>query len=146
MLFDESKNYKEIDDNTFNNDLERFKGSSDIVGTIYLFFRDEKGNIIKKIRNNISDLKIEDSLTLISKYYVVRIKVDEPLNFQFEDTGDAYKIFNLGNFYISNLFKMSEEKSIKIREMFNNYDEKYKEFTFQYSDDEFLLKYNKRNI
>ena len=144
MLFDEKLNYKSIDDEQFQNEIERFKGSSNIIGTIYCYFEDKNGNIIKKEKNSNNLFDSED-LKLVSKYYVIRIKIDEPLCFQFEDVGDAYKIYNLGNFYISDLYKMKEENKEKIRKMFEDYDYNYKSISFPFNDEEFLLKYNRRN-
>lgn len=144
MLFDENKNYKEISDEAFDNEIERFKNSSEIIGTIYYYYKDKKGNIIRKERNG-NNMSLENDLELVSKYYVVRIKVDEPLCFQFEDIGDAYKIYNLGNFYISELFKMNKESIEKVQKMFKQYDKNYANLSFPFTDEEFLSKYNRRN-
>lgn len=147
MLFDENKNYKEINDDKFEFEIESFKENSNIIGTIYYFYKDDKGNIIKKSRSKL-DVKplIKNDYTLISKYYVIEVKVDEPLCFDYEDIGNAYKIYNVGNFFISDIFKMDDEKKKIIKSKFDLYDENYKSMVFPWTDDEFIIKFNKRNI
>lgn len=145
MLFNENKNYKEIDEETFNNELERFKNSSDIVGIIYYFYKDKTGNIIKKERKSLRTPTVENDLELLVKYYVIEVKVDEPICFEYEDIGNAYKIYNLGNFYISDLFKMKKDKMEEITTKFLNYDKNYNTLSFPWTDEEFITKYNRRN-
>lgn len=147
MLFDENKNYKEMNHDKFELEIGSFKGNSNIIGTIYYFYKDDKGNIIKKSRSKV-DVKplIKDDYTLISKYYVIEVKVDEPLCFDYEDIGNAYKIYNVGNFFISDIFKMDDEQKKIIKSKFDLYDEKYKNMVFPWNDEEFIIKFNKRNI
>lgn len=146
MLFDKEKNYRIISEDTFNNELVNFKENSNIVGVIHYFYKDKNGNIIHKERKTNRKILLQEDLELIVKYYTIEIKIDEPMCFDYEDIGMTYKIYNLGTFYISSLFKMKTEKSNEIKSMFENYDKNYKSMTFPWTDEEFIMKYIKRNV
>jgi hypothetical protein len=75
------------------------------------------------------------------KYYIERIKLKDQFIFNTPDVGDAYHIYNLCYFFISDFAElMSKESKEEYRKLFLEYDKSYQNMKFPFNDYDFLTK------
>lgn len=72
-----------------------------------------------------------------------KIKIFNPYKFHFQEIGNAYYIYDLGYFYISDFYKdFKPFKNEKVYSLFIEYDKKYHNIKFPFKDDEYLISAN----
>lgn len=72
-----------------------------------------------------------------------KIKIFNPYKFHFQEIGNAYYIYDLGYFYISDFYKdFKHFKNEKVYSLFIEYDKKYHNIKFPFKDDEYLISAN----
>lgn len=132
MLYDRSCRYEEIDEVDYNELLDLYEGKSEVKGKIYSFYEDKEKNIHKLIDLDIPDNK----WNLLSKYYVISMDLESDMP---RINERLIHIINLGYFIIREPFKLTD---IEDKLIFDNYDKNYKNLNFNFTDEEFLEKYN----
>lgn len=139
MLFDEKNDYEFISESIYNKQTKDIEnGDATIEKSICIFYREED-NIVKKEIFNKEDI-INDKNILV-KYYIERIKLKDQFIFNTPDVGDAYHIYNLGYFFISDFAElMSKESKEEYRKLFLEYDKSYQNMKFPFNDYDFLTK------
>lgn len=133
----EDNNYFIINKEKYNEILE------DNVENVYLYHfiyvkYIEKENIKFIKIDNINDLDKLKNKNVLVKYYISKIHYfNDCSNDEFE-YGEPYYIYDIGYFYIGGFIKNKEEEVKKIKEMFENYNVKYKSMNFPFDDKKYL--------
>lgn len=145
MLYDEHLEYSAISKNEYDSNLEFVStGDAKVIRSIILFCKNKNTNEVKKItydceKKNFMNCNFDD-WEIIVKYYVECIKIFNPYKFHFQEIGNAYYIYGLGYFYISDFYKdLKPLKNEKVYNLFIEYDKKYNDIIFPFKDEEFLI-------
>lgn len=145
MLYDEHLEYEKISKDEYDFNLEDIaNGDAKLINLIVVFGKSLKTNEIKKFeisseKNDMKNCNL-DEWEILVKYYIQRIKQNNIYKFNCQEVGEAYYIYGLGYFYISDFYKDMEPKlNEEIRNMFIEYDKNYHMITFPFSDEEFIF-------
>ncbi len=145
MLYDEHLEYERISEDEYNFILEDIaNGDAKLVNSIVVFGKNLKTNEIKKFeisaeKNNMKNCNLDEWKILV-KYYLKRIKQNNIYKFNCQEVGEAYYIYGLGYFYISDFYKdMKPKLNEEIRDLFIEYDKNYHIMTFPFSDEDFII-------
>ena len=104
---------------------------------IIVKYQDNTDILTMKI-DKVEDLEKLKDLKVISKYYVRKIHYyNESDNLLF-DEGEECNIKNLGYFFLNGMVELSDKDRKIVEEMFQKYDNKFNNITFDFTDEEFL--------
>lgn len=148
MLYDERLEYSKISKEEYEYNLEDIiNGDAKLVKSILIFCKNNTTNELKKFeitaeKNEFKKCNLKD-WKIIVKYYVERVKQYNIYKFYCQEIGEAYYIYGLGYFYISDFYKdMKPFVNEKIKKMFDEYDKNYNNIKFPFTDEEFLVSNN----
>ncbi len=145
MLYDEHLEYEKISEEEYNFNLEYVTNKdAKLINSIIVFCKNIRTNEIKKFEINAEKNEMKncnlDEWEILVKYYIQRIKQNNIYKFHCQEIGEAYYIYGLGYFYISDFYKdMKPKLNQEIRELFVEYDKNYHIMTIPFSDEDFII-------
>lgn len=145
MLYDEHLEYEKISEEEYNFNLEDITNKdAKLINSIIVFCKNIRTKEIKKFEINAEKNEMKncnlDEWEILVKYYIQRIKQNNIYKFHCQEIGEAYYIYGLGYFYISDFYKdMKPKLNQEIRELFVEYDKNYHLMTIPFSDEDFII-------
>ena len=145
MLYDEHLEYEKISEEEYNFNLEDITNKdAKLINSIIVFCKNIRTKEIKKFEINAEKNEMKncnlDEWEMLVKYYIQRIKQNNIYKFHCQEIGEAYYIYGLGYFYISDFYKdMKPKLNQEIRELFVEYDKNYHLMTIPFSDEDFII-------
>lgn len=148
MLYDERLEYSKISKEEYEYNLEDIaNGDAKLVKSILMFCKNNTTNELKKFeitdeKNEFKNCNLND-WKIIVKYYIERVKQYDIYKFNCQEVGEAYYIYGLGYFYISEFYKdMKPFVNKEIKKLFDEYDKNYHNIEFPFTDEEFIVPNN----
>lgn len=145
MLYDEHLEYEKISEEEYNFNLEDITNKdAKLINSIIVFCKNIRTKEIKKFEINAEKNEMKncnlDEWQILVKYYIQRIKQNNIYKFHCQEIGEAYYIYGLGYFYISDFYKdMKPKLNQEIRDLFVEYDKNYHIMTIPFSDEDFII-------
>lgn len=149
MLYNKKNIYNEITKEEFEkNQNFYYNDVSDTVASVVYFYKNKNTNEVIKLTFNSKKNELENfdlvNNELIVKYYVIEIIPDLPIKLDLDDVGISTHIYNIGYFDITNYIDAPKE-NLNLEQKFKEYDEKFSEMVFPFTDDEFIKENTYRN-
>lgn len=145
MLYDEHLEYSKISKEEYEYNLEDISnGDAKLIKSILIFAKNKNTNEIKQFeinteKNDLKNCNLND-WKFIVKYYVEKIKQHNIYKFHCQEIGEAYYIYGVGYFYISEFYKdMKHSINEEIKCLFKEYDNNYHSIVFPFTDEEFIV-------
>lgn len=136
---------KKISEEEYNFNLEDITNKdAKLINSIIVFCKNIRTKEIKKFEINAEKNEMKncnlDEWEILVKYYIQRIKQNNIYKFHCQEIGEAYYIYGLGYFYISDFYKdMKPKLNQEIRDLFVKYDKNYHLMTIPFSDEDFII-------
>lgn len=133
----EDDNYYESSQKDLETTIE-YSNEKDIYLYHFIYILTNENELIKI--DNINDLERFNINDVKIRYYFTKVHYctgEDELSYEY---GDLYKIEQLGYFRIGGSGKKDLIDKEKIKKMYENYNENYKNLSFNFTDEEFLNK------